>query len=187
MDKEGNLQLELFSEADNLTLAAPRKKNYSLLKRLRNYERIMLMIIGIATTAIISFSFGVEKGKKLSLLQNNSRFDIGIQTRQVLPQQAKNEEAPVTIQPRNDIKIDETLKPPAQEKMAFTIQLASYKTRGYAEKEAQALKKKGLIPLILTKGKYVVLCVGSFRNKENAVSLLTQLEKKYNGCRIRRL
>lgn len=187
MDKGSSLQLELFSGADNGPLAASRKKNSSHFKRLRNYERMILMIIGIAATAIISFSFGVEKGKNLSLLQNNSRFDIGIQTRQVLPHQAKNEEAPVAVQPKNNIKIDEAGKLPLQEKIAFTIQLASYKTKSYAEKEAKALKKKGFSPLILTKGNYVVLCVGGFTNKENALSLLTQLEKKYNGCRIRRL
>lgn len=187
MDKESDLQLELFSGAGNGPPDASRKKNSSILKHLRNYERIILMIIGIAVTAIISFSFGVEKGKKISLLQNNSRFDIGIQERQVLPQQEIKKDALVTIQPRGNIKIDEALKPPPQEKTAFTVQLASYKTKSYAEKEAQALKKKGLIPLILTKGKYVVLCVGSFTNKENAQSLLTQLEKKYNDCRIRRL
>ncbi|MEK6727903.1 MAG: SPOR domain-containing protein [Candidatus Omnitrophota bacterium] len=187
MDKESGLQLELFSGADNGPLAASREKSYSHFKRLRNYERTLLMIIGIAATAIISFSFGVEKGRNLSLLQNNPRFDIGIQTPQVLPQQAKNKEAPVTVQPKSNIKIDEGGKPLPQEKIAFTIQLASYKTKAYAEKEAKALKKKGLFPLILTKGNYIVLCVGSFRNKENALSLLTQLEKKYNGCRIRRL
>ena len=175
MDKATGLQLELFSGADNGSLASSRGKNPSFLKRVRNYERIMLLIIGIAATAIISFSFGVEKGKKLSLLQNNPRFDIGIRAEQVLPRQPIKQEPAVITEPKEDIKT------------AFTIQLASYKTKSYAEKEAQALKKKGLIPLILTKGKYVVLCVGSFTNKEKALSLLTQLEKKYNGCRIRRL
>lgn len=175
MDKESALQLELFSRADNGPPYASRKKNSSHLKHLRNYERVILMIIGIAVTAIISFSFGVEKGKKISLLQN-----------QVLPQQEIKKGPLVTIQPRGNIKIDEALKPP-QEKIVFTVQLASYKTKSYAEKEAQGLKKKGLIPLILIKGKYAVLCVGSFTNKENAQSLLTQLEKKYNDCRIRRL
>ena len=187
MDKQTDLQFELFSGEKNLPLSASNKRGPSFFKRMRDYEKIILMIIGITLTAIISFSLGVEKGKKIASLNTNSRFDLGMQTQQPLPKQAVKQPAPVILQPQLSIKNNSTDKQEVAEKNLFTIQLASYKTKSHAEKEAQALKKKGLSPLILTKGSYIVLCVGSFSNKETAQSLLTQLEKRYNGCRLRRL
>lgn len=181
MNKEVGLQLELFSGQDKQTESVPRIKNSSFLTRIRNSERIILIIIGIVATAIISFSLGVENGKRLTLLNNNSRYDIGIKTKQVLPNRVVKQEPPAITQPLiSPVKSE-------PDKQAFTIQLASYKTKTYAEKEAQVLKKRGLSPIVLTKGNYTVLCVGIFSNKEKAQSLLSQLEKRYTGCRIRRL
>lgn len=181
MDRDVNLQLELFSGKNNQAESVSRIRNSSFLTRIRNSERIILIIIGIVATAVISFSLGVENGKRISLLQNNSRFDIGIQTQQAPPKEALKQERPAAVQSLiSPIKSE-------PDKQAFTIQLASYKTKTYAEKEAQVLKKKGLSPIVLTKGNYTVLCVGIFSNKEKAQSLLSQLEKRYTGCRIRRL
>jgi cell division septation protein DedD len=73
---------------------------------------------------------------------------------------------------------------PAQ---AVTIQIASYKKREYAQREAEKLKKKGLMPRIIIKGSFSVLYVTASANKDSAKSLLAELQKEYKGCFIRRI
>jgi len=69
----------------------------------------------------------------------------------------------------------------------FTVQLASYQNKTLAQKEAQNLKKNGYTPLIIPKGKYLILCVGNFTDESKAKSILSKLKKQYNDSRIRRL
>ena len=69
----------------------------------------------------------------------------------------------------------------------YTIQLASYKKESSAKKEAEALKKKGFLPLVLNKGEYTIVCVGNFKYKNNASPLLPELRKRYQDCFVSRL
>ncbi len=69
----------------------------------------------------------------------------------------------------------------------FTIQVAAFKNKALALKEAELLKKEGLTPLVFAKGDLIILCVGKFSNQESAQPLLIQLQRTYAGCRIRRL
>jgi cell division septation protein DedD len=79
-------------------------------------------------------------------------------------------------------------QPPAIKKLeGYTIQLASYQNKGSAVKEAERLKKNGLTALVVAKGNYSILCVGSFNSKETAGPLLSQLKRKYQDSFIRRL
>jgi hypothetical protein len=70
---------------------------------------------------------------------------------------------------------------------AYTIQVATFKDKQTALRQAQILLKDGLSPLVFAKGSYIVLCVGKFSNQESAQPLLIQLQRTYAGCRIRRL
>jgi cell division septation protein DedD len=72
---------------------------------------------------------------------------------------------------------------------SYTIQLASYMNTKDAQAAAQSLRKKGFTAVILTKGKYSVLCVGRFSNKEKAQALLSEFRKNssYKDSFIRRL
>ncbi|MBC8436526.1 MAG: SPOR domain-containing protein, partial [Candidatus Omnitrophica bacterium] len=67
------------------------------------------------------------------------------------------------------------------------IQLASYKARKFADKEAEVLKKKGLTAFVLYKGDYVILCAGKFSDKEEARNSMSQLKTRYKDCYLRRL
>ena len=49
------------------------------------------------------------------------------------------------------------------------------------------LKKKGLSTLVLPKGRFIVLCVGRFSDKQTAQPVLTELKKQYRDCFIRRI
>ncbi|MFH1397470.1 MAG: SPOR domain-containing protein [Candidatus Omnitrophota bacterium] len=72
---------------------------------------------------------------------------------------------------------------------SYTVQVASYKNNITAQKEAQRLRKSGLESLVLAKGKYSVVCIGSFTEKNKAQEVLLKLKtkKQYQDCLLRRL
>ncbi|MFA4989261.1 MAG: SPOR domain-containing protein [Candidatus Omnitrophota bacterium] len=169
MEKQDNPQLELFSQVGG-GAGLSRKEPNAFLARIRGYEKTVLIIIAILTTGIIAFSLGVERGKQLSFS---------------LSGQKKN---PELLKPQNQAEAVKPVTPPLiQQPGVFTIQVASFKTRINAQKEAEFLKRKGFTALIFNKGAYVILCVGNFPNKEAAQPLLVELNKRYGSCLIRRL
>jgi hypothetical protein len=177
MEKQSNPQLELFSQVSDSGRSGGREHN-PFLTRIRGYEKIILIIIVVLVTGIIAFSLGVERGKNIALTG-----------RQDVPELAKAQSSlPVS---QVIVKREEALKqiaaPSLQQPGAFTIQVASFKTRVNAQKEAEFLKRKGYTALIFNKGAYVILCVGNFPNKEAAQPLLSELNKRYGSCTIRRL
>lgn len=175
-----SVQLELFSRAKDAGEIKNRSSDISFLEHIWHYEKTILIIIGMVITSIISFSLGVEKGKRVSLLRTNFQPTIENKTRDAVIPKEQLERIPV--------KKEEGIKGPAPlEKQNYVIQLASYKTKLHAQKEVELLKKRGLSPSLLPKGSYIVLYVGNFSNKQNAQSVLAELKKRYRDCYIRRL
>ena len=193
MESPSHSQLELFSQVGGRG-AVRRTPQKPFLTYIRGYEKTMLVIIGIAVASLISFSLGVEKGKRavLSQRQQAQLFDqakLNVVTNP--PEQAKPVpvSVPVIVQQQEIVK-SEPVVPVAQKIQVqgnYTIQVASYKTKESAQKEAATLKKKGLPALVLPKGNYVILCVGNFTNKEKAQAMIAELSKRYKGCYLRRL
>lgn len=118
----------------------------SFFSRIRGHEKILLLIMLLVVISIISFSLGVEKGKRLA------------------------------FSPRAESALS-----------GYTIQVAAFRNRGLAGREALILAKKGFSPLAFAKGDYIILCVGKFPNQKSAQPLLNQLQRVYAACRIRRL
>lgn len=193
MNNRNSSQLELFSQSLGYSESKGRLRGY-FWRRIWVYEKVILFTIGFIITAVIAFSLGVEKGKRLAVLNNDARFDIA-KTKQPNAQAARpkysstQEQPSVEKKPQIAIPKSKTATPlkSRDNLQNYTIQLASYKTRTSAQKEAEVLKKKGFNPLIVSKGAYAVLCVGSFRDKENARVLVSELGKQYRDCFIRRI
>ena len=203
MEKERFSQLELFSNEYGQT--ASKKSHNPILNFILNYEKAVLIIIGFIITVIISFSLGVEKERRISLLKFNARFDLAQVQPKVLPSQAprltsapaakvNTQPAPITnTQPQAPLNIKEKgqldlKKQETQEDLKkYTIQLASYQNQSHAQKEAKTLKQKGLSALIISKSGYAVLCVGKFSNKKAAQSSLADFRRRYRDCIVRRL
>lgn len=163
MEKANHYQLELFTQTGRCRFSQPKEEGRNrFLSELWRYEKTLLIIIGFIITAVSSYSLGVEKGKRSAILKNNS------DTAQ--PATKKEIQLQIPVQTQN-----------------YTIQLATYQTSTYAQKEAEKLRKRGLLPLVLSKGSYQVLCVGNFSNLNAAASLLSELKKQYRDCFIRRL
>jgi len=193
MNNQNSSQLELFSHSLGYSESKGRLTSY-FLRRIWVYEKVILFTIGFIITAVIAFSLGVEKGKTLAVLNSDARFDIAKRRQPnaeaARPKYISTQEQPL-LERKNQTPVpkSETAAPlkSRDNLQNYTIQLASYKSRTYAQKEADTLKKKGLSPLIVSKGGYAVLYVGSFRDKENAKALLSELGKQYRGCFIRRI
>lgn len=187
MENRNYSQLELFSQQAAFDNSKPQLQRSSFLGYIRAYEKAVLIIICFITTAIISFSLGVEKGKRIvssNMLLERARLPMPAQPVVSMPelkQEAGNSDKPVRIvKPKEEAQ--KNIK-------GYTIQVASYKTKEYAKREAESLKRRGLSTLFLNKGRYTVLCVGNFSNRNAAESLLSELkkQKRYAGCLIRRL
>ena len=194
MEREENIQLDLFSQSGR-PQAQSSPERVRFFSYIRSYERNILLIIGIVVTGIICFSIGVEKGKRISASKITNSLVVmpdaqpkAAITKNVVPAntlQAKQFQ-PLPIVNANAVLVQEA-KNPVESGNGYTIQLASYKSRSFAQKESELLKKRGFVPLLIPKGNYTILCVGKFPSKETAQSLLVQLTKKYQGCHLRRL
>jgi len=185
MENQTDKQLELFSK-ERGALAIKKLSSGSLFTRIRGHEKVMLVILCVITTGIISFSLGVERGKRLSM--SSSNFQPILQPSGVTEDRVKENKTETEQVQQAIIKKEEPIKEAIPVKtQSFTIQLASYKTKTSAQKGAEILKKRGLSPVVLPKGNYIILCVGNFSTKETAKPLVTELQKQYKGCYIRRL
>jgi cell division septation protein DedD len=69
----------------------------------------------------------------------------------------------------------------------YTIQVASISRAENAKRELTRLKNKGYSAFSLSKGKYIVICVGRFGAKEEAAISAQKLKSRYPDCIIRRL
>jgi len=77
VEKQDYSQSELFSPAEPSGQYKPRKPKNPFFLRIRGYEKIMLLIMGLVLTSIIFFSLGVEKGKRVSWVKNNTPDQAG--------------------------------------------------------------------------------------------------------------
>ena len=74
-----------------------------------------------------------------------------------------------------------------QEKL-FTIQVASFKLKANAQREAARIKRMGHEDIfVVPKGNYSIVCVGKFAQRDEAKKFSGRLKEKYNDCLVRRL
>lgn len=208
MERTHTSQLELFTESKSFSQkkATGSGAKSSFFTSIWNYEKAVLSVIAVIATSIIAFCLGIEHGKRITLAKTNARFDISAKVKtpdaalistQSIPKQ------PITVEPAAPLEANKpqaaatvvvALLPEARQNStvslftgSYTIQLASYKTKENAQKAARLLKKRGLAPVVLSKGSYTILCVGNFTNKNAAQSKITEFKKSYQSCYIRRL
>lgn len=193
MNRPVHSQLEIFSEAGNNALSEQSSRG-SLAEYFGRYEKAILVAIALIITGTVSFCLGIEKGRKGG--HTAAAPAAAVSTQKVSPPVPP----PVISQPS---KVKEKEPPrelvlkaqplPGERQVntqlqgGFTIQLATFQSRSYAQKAADGLKKRGLSPLVIPKGEYTILCVGNFSTKNRAASVLPEFKKKYRDCYIRRL
>lgn len=158
-----------------------------------SYETLIIILIGAVLTASIIFSLGVERGR--SLTGSEVEMPAPIQPVVVTPAPAEPvaAETPKPVpktreaaKASTDIAVSSKVNVPPVPAKPYTVQVASYKGRSFAEKEASRLKGMGYSTDIIKKGDYFVLCVGSFASKEAAAETLAAMSKRYKGCLVRK-
>ena len=70
-ENQGHQQGELFTHCADSGQYKPQVRRNPFWMRFRGYEKVLLMIMGMVLVGIVSFSFGVENGKRLILSVNN--------------------------------------------------------------------------------------------------------------------
>jgi len=171
-------QFELFP-ANSATLEDINKPKFLLAKLTLSVESLVIFTILGIMVALFSFSLGVERGKHLAARTLDERvsaaWNVG----------ARTAAAPVAAA----VKIEEH-KPGVLHGMItgtrYTLQAASYGNQEYARQDALLLKSRGFPTFLIKSGKYWLLCVGSFNNKESAALLLRKLPGEYRLSQVRR-
>ena len=138
---------------------------------------------------VLSFSLGINRGKKLSQynypektpsIRRPLQIEITRQVKSEVPQATgkfkvfTNEKVKKEIIAENDGTI-------------YVIQVASYAKENFAKKEARELEQVGYPVIVTKKGNYLAIFVGEFKTKQEAKESLKPLKEKYKDCFVRRL
>ncbi len=194
-------QLELFKD-----IKRPPKKYFFFKKKigfqrhaltlLVYYENLVLFIIAFILLLIITFSFGIERGKRLRLLPQSFNRQVSnfAQKVQVTPYEEKKptkQKAPEieTTAPPSVQYTDLTSKKPIQISTAAPssyLIVAAFTNRSLAEKEKERLLKIGVSSFIAPSGRFYEIKIGPFTNKDDAINLQKRLKRFYKDCYIRR-
>ena len=155
-------------------------------------ENIIVLTVLLFMGIIVSFSFGVEKGKRVVLAKSDilsQGHEVKLEALKVLEIPAEESTVVVAKQAENFVekRVTESSILKGLPENFYTVQVASFKTRKYAEKEALNLKKKGYEIFIVQKGSYLVVCAGKFFEHDEAEGFSTKLKNKYKDCLVRRL
>jgi len=201
MDKRYS-QLELFSEGREPETVkegvAP-----SFFFQVNRFEKVIFFLIGFIVTGAGFFCLGVEHGKRLTAQRPTPDFNLALAQKRSAVKIVVTPRAPVTA-PQALSPSSRRIEPPspvvAVPQMAsrvrqsagipagsFTIQVGTYQMSDAAVREKDKLASKGFSPVIMKKGAYNIVCVGTFADKETARSLLSKLRQNYRDCYIRRL
>jgi len=76
-EKQDYSQSELFTQSLDNGRYKPHIPKNPFFLRIRGYEKVMLLIMGLVLVSIISFSVGVENGKRAAPVKNRSREQDG--------------------------------------------------------------------------------------------------------------
>jgi cell division septation protein DedD len=204
-------QFELFpgnSSNDN----DPARPKYLLANLTLSIENlVVLSILGIMV-AVFAYSLGVERGKHVMAMEFKSTAlaastaaipvvaghpsattpVAATAVRQTVPAtagQAVTTVAPAANKPAVTVAVPAVVaQKPAQAAtpaFKYTIQVASYAGEKVAQRAASDLNKNGFETFVMQKGKYVILCVGKFNQKNEAMSVISKLKSKYKDALVR--
>jgi hypothetical protein len=178
-------QFELFP-ANSATLEDINKPKFLLANLTLSLESLVIFTILGIMVALFSFSLGVERGKHLAAQALDERvsvaWNVGART--------------IAAAPAVAAVVTGTMAAPVQRPLVnrgfmlptvrYTLQAATYGNEEYAQQDALALKAKHFQPFLIKNGKYWLLCVGNFSNKESAAALLRKLPGEYRSSQVRR-
>jgi cell division septation protein DedD len=202
-------QFELFP-ANSASLEDINKPKFLLANLTLSLESLVIFTILGIMVALFSFSLGVERGKHLAAQALDERvsaaWNVGARTAApaaavaAVPQKMVQQRTmPQRINPQR-LVLQRTApmafpKPaavPVQKPWGlpgathYTLQGATYGNEEYAKADALALRAKGFQSFLIKSGKYWLVCIGNFGNKESATAFLRKLPGQYRASQVRR-
>jgi cell division septation protein DedD len=194
-------QIELFPSPEEKP-ASGRRSRVFFCRLTLSTESVVILAIAIIILMVVSFSLGIEKGRRLVKGAAAKRPALAAEPvarglAAVAPAAAAEPEpapaaAPVAEAP--PARPDAEAPAPASETGPkkdvdnfYTVQVASFRTEKYAREEAMKLKGQGYDTLVVEKGKHSIVCVGKYSVEEEAKVASRQLRKTYKDCLIRRM
>jgi len=196
-------QFELFPGTSRSSNPESAKISHLTKDLTLSLENIIVLCIICVMVVVLFFSFGVEKGKRITMPsdqadeyqvisphENTSNSDMAGEVNQahsketgvfsgVIPQDLIEDSQPEYRGPLE--KTDE------QDEL-FTIQVASFKLRKNAQREAKRLEDGGHEDIfVMPKGSYSIVTVGRFSKRQEAKIFSNKLKNRYNDCLVRRL
>lgn len=198
--KNNPAQLELFDLRNQEAQVNSAKADPFQLAKVRGYQKAIFQLVAFIFLGLVSFSLGVEKGKKTiarAIPQeisapfvplNEAISGSAVSDKPQKPEpEVKEYSGSLLAKNQNQIEIFKPQQGAITAKAQWTIQVASILRSINVKKELSRLENKGYHAFWLVKGKYTVICVGKFAAKGHAQSSLAELKTKYPDCQLRKL
>jgi cell division protein FtsN len=152
-------------------------------------DMLILVSVALVLLLILSFSLGVERGKRLTsnmavIKESDVALDDILTDR--LAQEEGVEQKQVIEKPKEAVT-DKKAEERKEEKIRYKIQVASFYKENIANKAAEDLQKQGYQAFVDKKGKFMVVYVGNFEDETKAKQALQALRKQFKDCILRRL
>ena len=149
-----------------------------------SFDTLLLVVVLALMTALLLYAAGVEIGRRQGGLLPT------VKTESSPMQPPKETPKPKQTQQKPSLKPQEA-KPVVQQPPLigpYTIQVASYRQTGPAQKALEPLKKKGYAPFLLTDSgsATIAVCVGNFAKVADAQQTLKELKRLYSDCFVRK-
>lgn len=160
--------------------------------RKRRFIRIYLDTVVLVTiinvlVLILSFSLGIERGRKIAYLPGAKEVTVDSpntpQTNTVKKEPAHIQDEETVVE-QKEAQSEEKIKPPKEH---YGIQVASYAKENIAKSEKKRLESSGFSTILSKQGKYLVIFVSGYQTKKEAEKIKGQLKKRYSDCIVRKL
>jgi len=188
-----NVQTELFdlpsprtiSEEPVASKATFLEKNFITLR----LDQTIGLVLVLLVIYVLTFSWGVEKGKRLSH-ENQVTSPVSSEvlpaevppavvasvaktSSEVMLDESVPKEVPITVAelPKSAVK---AVKPEGK----FTIQHVTYITQSAADREIRKLAQKGYSSFVIPSGKHLQVCISAFPSRQEASVLFRQLRSQ---------
>ena len=179
------MQPELFEELQT----QPSQRRFQLpslfphrFLRLRlAYEDVIFGSLSLILVLLAGFCFGVERGKRLTPVEQAVKPTVVVAVAGPVPVPAKNPSMPVI--PVAAVSHVSESEPGVH----YAIQLASYVDMKVAQAEVQRLRRIGFNSMAVKQGKYIELRVIGYRSRAEAMNSLGALRKMYHDGFVKRL
>ncbi|RKY39341.1 MAG: hypothetical protein DRP75_02460 [Candidatus Omnitrophota bacterium] len=160
------------------------KRDKSFWAESEKREKLIFLFIVLFLTSILLFCLGIERGKRIT--SGNlppSVSEVRVKQREKVSKQEVKEEK----KSKGGYPEKREHKGIQKKRFFYTVQLASYKTRKYAERELKRLQDYG--GYLERQGRLWVLYAGRFESLQEARQMLQKINRKnrYPDALIRKM